>query len=331
MHRIVGRATLALAFAGSVTSGCKRAPAPAVDSGVSDGSAAEDPSNHVLAHVGRRTITAGEYAAALQHMDQFDRIRYEAPERRRELLSEMIDVMLLADEARDKGYDKDPITQQEIREILRDAMLKKAHEGAPAPNEVPENEVREYYEAHKADFRDPERRRVSAIALATEAAAAAVLDAAVRATAAQWGELVRTKSTDVQARAAVPPELAGDLGFVSPPGDIRGTNARVPEEVRAAVFELAKVGDVCTRVVKAGGKFYIVRLAAKTDPHERTLEEAQRAIRVKLAQDAMRVREQAMLDVLRKEFPVQVDEAALAQVHAEESERDAGGHEPSGR
>src|ERR1700722_2653054 len=82
----------------------------------------------VLARVGDRTITLGDFEAALEHMDEFDRLRYQAPERRKELLGEMIDVMLLADEARDKGYDKDPVTQQEIREILRDAVLKKAHE-----------------------------------------------------------------------------------------------------------------------------------------------------------------------------------------------------------
>ena len=82
-----------------------------------------------------------------------------------------------------------------------------------------------------------------------------------------------------------PLDLAGDLGFVSPPGDPRGTNVRVPEEVRAAVFEIASVGDVLPRVVPAGGKFYVVKLASKTDGHDRTLQDAERSIRVKLAQD----------------------------------------------
>jgi hypothetical protein len=228
----------------------------------------------------------------------------------------MIDVMLLADEAREKGYDKDPITQQEIREILRDAMLKKAREGAPAPNDIPEEEVRAYYDAHKADFHDPERRRASAIVLAggAEAAAGATLEAAKKADAAQWGELVRARSVDPQARANVPLDLEGDLGFVSPPGDPRGANPRVPDEVRAALFEVPKVGDVLGRVVKAGGKLYVVKLASKTEPRDRPLQEAERTIRVKLAQDKIHAKEDALLDELRAQYPVKIDEAALGQV-----------------
>src|SRR5262249_45583676 len=95
----------------------------------------------VLARVGDHTITLGDYVAALEHMSQFDRMRYRAPERRKDLLREMIDVMLLADEARERGYDKDPITEQEIREIIRDAYFARAREAAPTPAEIPDQEV----------------------------------------------------------------------------------------------------------------------------------------------------------------------------------------------
>jgi peptidyl-prolyl cis-trans isomerase C len=268
----------------------------------------------VLARVGEHTITLGDYAAALQHMDQFDRLRYSAPARRRELLSEMIDVQLLADEARKRGYDKDPLAEQEVREILRDALLERAREGTPAPTEIPAPEVQAYFDAHRADFHDPERRRVSAVVLSNANAASAALETAKKATPEQWGELVRHASTDGQAKGDGPVDLAGDLGFVSPPGDPRGVNARVPEEVRSAVFELAAAGDVLQRVVPAGGKFYVVKLESKTEARDRTLQEAERSIRVKLAQDKVRAKEDALIEQLRKQYPVEIDEAALAQV-----------------
>ncbi|MBN9161495.1 MAG: peptidyl-prolyl cis-trans isomerase, partial [Myxococcales bacterium] len=93
-------------------------------------------------------------------MDQFDRLRYQSAERRKELLDEMITVELLAMEATAKGYDKDPLAQQELRAILRDAMLAEARKGAPTPADVPESEVRAWFEAHRAEYKDPERRRV---------------------------------------------------------------------------------------------------------------------------------------------------------------------------
>jgi peptidyl-prolyl cis-trans isomerase C len=333
MRRRSGALAVGLAMGIAAGVGACSHPASTTDGAVAEAGASSGPltpeqASQVLARVGERTITLGDYVAALEHMDQFDRIRYSAPARRRELLGEMIDVMLLADEARTKGYDKDPATEQEVREILRDALLKQAREGAPAPADIPASDVASYYEAHTADFQDPERRRVSAIVLATQAAAASALEAAQKATPVQWGELVRARSVDAQSKggdgAPSPPDLAGDLGFVSPPGDARGVNARVPEAVRAAVFEIAAVGDVLPRVVPAGGKFYVVKLESKSDPHTRSLGDAERSIRVKLAQDKVRTNEEALLADLRKQYPVQIDEAALAQVKVDAPRSDGG-------
>jgi peptidyl-prolyl cis-trans isomerase C len=314
MRRVVGASGVALALVGAGAA-CRNAPPVAV---VDDSGATPAPSAsadlRVLARVGARTITVADYVAALQNMDEFDRVRYSAPARRRELLDDMIDVKLLADEARERGYDKDPIAEQETREILRDAVLRKARDTAPAPNEVPEGEVRAYFEAHKGDFHDPERRRVGAMVLSSEGAASAALAAALKATPVEWGQLVRARSVDPQAKADVAVDLAGDFGFVSPPGDPRGTNERIPDDVRAAVFEIAKVGDVLPRVVPARGQYYVVKYEGRSEAHDRSFQDAERSIRVKLAQDKRRAAEDALLDDLRKQYPVQIDEGALSQV-----------------
>jgi peptidyl-prolyl cis-trans isomerase C len=281
----------------------------------------------VLAKVGDHNITLGDFVAALEHMDQFDRLRYQSPERRRELLSEMINMQVLADEAIAKGYDKDPQTQQEIRGILRDAMLAEAHKGAPTPNEISEADARAYYDKNRGAFKDSERRRLSVIVLLDEAAANAVAEAAKKTSgsgtagggAAQWGELVRTKSVEPGAKANVPVDLVGDVGLVSPPDDVQAEpNAKVPPEVRAAVFQLAKIGDVTEKPIKASDhKFYIVRLTQKTDAHERTYAEAERSIRVKLVQEKIREKEEALLAQLKTTFPVQIDDAVLATVRVD--------------
>lgn len=317
-------------------SGCKGSQSETTAAPRSDATAASpaspaapDPATQVLARVGDRTITLADYTAALQHMDQFDRLRFQAPDRRKELLHEMIDVMLLADEARARGYDKDPQAEEEVRQILRDAVRAKARRTAPAPADIPAAEVADYYQAHKADFHDPERRRVSAIVLASAGAAAQALDAAKAAKdGAAWGDLVRTRSVDPQARSGAPADLAGDLGFVNPPGDTHPPNPRVPEEVRAAVFEVEHVGDVLPRVVKGTGPdgktlFYVVKLASKSDGHDRSLQDAERSIRVKLAQDKADQAEAKLMVDLRKQYPVEIDEAALAQVRVAPP-RDAG-------
>ncbi|MBX3228308.1 MAG: peptidyl-prolyl cis-trans isomerase [Labilithrix sp.] len=311
-----------------VFAGCKSCDgSSASDAGSSPTSLLTDKqAAQVLARVGDKTITLGDYTAALEHMDQFDRLRYQSPERRKELLDEMITVELLAQEATEKGYDKDPLAQQELRAVLRDAMLAEARKGAPTPADVPESEVRAWYEAHRAEYKDPERRRVSAIVLGSEATAKEALAAAQKAaTATEWGELVRSKSIDPQARANVPHDLAGDMGIASPPDDPRGDNPRIPQEVRAAAFAIDALGGVHDKVVAAGGKFYVVRLTQKIAPHERGYEEAERTIRVKLAQDKLREREDKLIVELKKDVKVEVDEAALATIRVDlASAKDAG-------
>lgn len=274
----------------------------------------------VLAKVGDHTITLGDFVAAIEHMDQFDRLRYQSPERRRELLAEMINMQLLADEAQAKGYDKDPRVQQEIRGILRDSMLAESHKGAMSANELSEADVRAYYDKNRASFREPERRRLSVIVLPDRPSAAAVLeDAKKTTTAVQWGEIVRAKSTDAAAKANVPINLVGDFGLVSAPGEPQGEpNVKVPPEVRDAVFEIAKIGDVYDGVVAASDhKFYVVRMTQKTEAHERTYAEAERSIRVRLVQDKVREKEEALIAQLKSEFPVQIDDAVLATVHVD--------------
>ena len=155
MRLATALAALGLATAALVPA-CQPRSAPS-EAGGSAKASADAGESQILARVGDRAITLGDYVAALNHLDEFDRLRYAAPERRKDFLDEMIDVMLLADEAREKGYDKEPLAQQELREILRDAMLKKAREGSPVPNAIPEGEVRAYYEAH-GDNRLPRYR-----------------------------------------------------------------------------------------------------------------------------------------------------------------------------
>jgi parvulin-like peptidyl-prolyl isomerase len=270
----------------------------------------------VLAKVGDRTITLGEYAATLERMDPFERLRYQSPDRRKQLLDEMIEVELLAGEARRRGLDKLPETEERRRQLLRDELLDRVKQGLPAPNDLPEAEVRAYYDSHKADFDEPERRRVSAIVLDSESEAKRVLGLAREATAEGWGKLVEQYGKAKKLRPGPPPpgELAGDIGIVGPPGDSRGANPRVAEPVREAAFKVSKVGDVYGEVVKSENDFYVVRLTGKTDPRSRSYQEAERAIRVAVVQAKIREREAALETELRGKYPVKVDEAALAKL-----------------
>ncbi len=285
------------------------------DAGVAGGLSPELASR-VLARVGERTITLGDYAATLERMDPFDRLRYQSVERKHELLEEMIDVELLAQDARTRGLDKEPETQEAIRQILRDSLLAQAKKDLPPPGDIPADKVRAFYDAHKDDFRDPARRRVAHLVVKDRAAATRLLAEARKATPLHWGELVAKSSVEAAPKGApgIAPEMAGDLGFVSAPGEKSGDNPRVPPAVRAAIFEIDEVGHVLDRAVEVDGTFHVLRLTGKVDAHERSFAEAERSIRVRILQDMIAAREKQLETELRAAFPVTIDDQALSAV-----------------
>jgi peptidyl-prolyl cis-trans isomerase C len=270
----------------------------------------------VLAKVGSHEITLGEYASTLERMDPFERLRYQSPDRRKQLLDELVDLELLAEEARRRGLDKQPETQERVRQMLRDELLSEVRASVPAPNDISEADARRYYDEHRDDFREPERRRVAHIALGSETEAKAVLEKALSASPAEWGKLVEAKSKDARGKpsTSLPPELAGDLGIVGPPGHARGENPNVPEPVRAAVFEIEKLGGVLPRPIAAAGVFHVVRMTGKTDARDRSFADAERSIRVALVQERIRAREAELEVELKKKYPVTIDEAQLAKI-----------------
>ena len=299
--------------------GCDDAPlkqAP-VDGGQAISGLSADQAARVVAKVGDRVITLGDFAKAIERMDQFDRLRYQSKERRRELLDEIIDVELLAAEAKRQGLDKDPEAADALRMILRDALLAEAKLGLQAPAQIPDQDVRAYFEAHADRFSEPERRRVAAIVMSDKAEAGKVLKEALKAkNAGEWGELFFKHSlTAPKKRGPTSPvELAGDLGIVGPPQDSKGGNPKVPEPVREAAFKLRDPSAISPELVESEGRFFIVRLSGMTPPHKRSLAEADRAVRVLLMQENLAAREKALEDDLKKKFPVEIDEAALASV-----------------
>jgi peptidyl-prolyl cis-trans isomerase C len=308
-------AALVLALAGCNDKAV--APPPADDASAPAAGLSTEQASRVLAKIGDRAITLGDFAATLERMDQFDRLRYQTKERRRELLDELIDVELLAAEARRRGLDKQPETEEAIRQVLREAIIARTRQGLPSPGEISAAEVRAYYEANADKFHEPERRRVAVIVLNDRKAAERVLKDALKVKSpAEWGDLVYKSS--VTAPKTRPPgapvELAGDLGVVGPPEDARGKNDKIPAPVRTAVFRIPNVGDVLDTIVEGEGKFYIVRMNGITAAHHRSIEEADRSIRVAILQQKVEEREKALDAELRKKFPVEIDEAALTKV-----------------
>ncbi len=284
-------------------------------------------SGEILVTVGQRSITLGDFVATLLRMDRFERLRYQSEEGQKRLLDEMIEVELLAQEAERRGLEKDPKVQLRLQQAMRDELLRLVEAKLPPVEDISEREVREYYDAHRDEFKEPERRRVLLIKLGSEALGKEVLEKALGeaktgASGQVWAELAEKYSLEnTEAREGDPEEFAGDVGFVSAPGQKRGENDAVPDEARAGVFEIEKVGGVLPRLTAEGKFFFVVRLGGISPARDRTVAEADRAIRIELRRQKFLEAEKNLEAELRKKYPVKMDEAAIDKLAADISSK----------
>lgn len=305
--------------------------ATSADAGVG-GRLTPEQAHQVLARVGTRSITLGDFAAALERMDPFERMRYQTRDRRQALLDEMINVELLAREAERRGLDRRPETIALVRQFQRDELLARLRASLPRPADLPAAEVSRYYQEHREDFLEPEQRRGAAIVLDDLEAARRVAREAAGATPERWQELVRTHSPESappagDKNAARPPiDVPGDLGFVArepaataAPASTPGASAsegdgEVAPAIRDALFQIDADGGVFPEPVRVGGRYHVVRRVSAREARQRSLAEVDTLIRLRLLEQREAEAKRALLEQLRQQISVQVDEAALERV-----------------
>ncbi len=276
----------------------------------------EQAAKPVAKYGNNKVITLGEFAQALADMPEYERMRYQGVERRKELLRAMIDMHLLAEEAKKQGLDKDPVVGEEIRQVLVAWMRGKLIADLPQAGQLPEPELRAFYDSHIAEYREPERRRVAQIVTKDEATAKKAWEEAKAANPTQWGGVVK-KYSEEKPGATEAPEMSGDLGFATAPSDTHPQpNPKLTPEVRTAAFALPSVGAV-SPPFKDGNGWHVVRLIAKNEARDQSFADVERIIRVRVLQEKRAAKEKALLEETRKTVKVEVDEATLQAVAAE--------------
>lgn len=309
----------ALVAAGSLPacdgcSGSTPGGALAADAGA-DGRLTAEQARVVLARVGTRSITLGDYAAALERMDPFERMRYQTKDRRQALLDEMINVELLAREAERRGLDRRPETIELVRQFQRDELLARLRASLPRPQDLPAADVSRHYQEHRADFLEPAQRRGAEIVLADAALARRVVREATGASPDRWRELVQQYAPDAAppagdrtaARPAI--EVPGDLGLLSAEPD--EPSDAVPAAVRRALFQIAEEGQVYPEPVSVDGRHHVLRLVSLREARQRSLAEVDTLIRVRLVEQRQAEARDELLARLRKTTTIRVDRAAL--------------------
>lgn len=268
-------------------------------------------SREVLARIGDETITLGEFGERLAAQSPYLRARFNSPERRREMLDNMIRFELLVQEARRRGLDHDPAVERLETQALVDELLRVEIDAHVSLQSVTEQEVRAYYDAHPDEWNQPEQVRASHLRFADRAAAQRALASILAAPtdAELFRRLAREQSNDTETRTS-----GGDLRFFSRPGTGPASPDAPPDAVANAAFALTEIGSVTPTLVQADDGFHVVKLTARRQPMHRTFDEVKRIIQDRLYRERREAMITALVARLRTEEHVQEDADALATV-----------------
>jgi peptidyl-prolyl cis-trans isomerase C len=270
--------------------------------------------SEVLVKIGDETITVGEFADQLAEQSPYLRARFTSPERRREFLDNMVRFELLAAEAHRTGHDRDPEVLRTAKQVMIQQMMKTEFEDQIQLSDITDDEIRRYYEEHRAEFEKPEQVRASHILIKNRATAQRVL-----------GELRRAE-TDVNLFRRTAEQLNedpetrdrfGDLRFFSRAGQAGPDEPNVPDAIREAAFELEQVGRIHPQLIQTDAGYHIVKLTGRRAALNRTLEDARRPIQNRLWRERREQRVQELIERLRREANVEESFEVLSEIRVE--------------
>jgi peptidyl-prolyl cis-trans isomerase C len=267
----------------------------------------EAQANEVLAKVGDRTITVGEFAERLASQSPYLQARFQSPERRKELLDNLVRFELLVYEAKRRGYADQPEIARARRNAMVQQMIKKEVDEPLEALEITDEEVKAVYDGNPTEFDRPAQVRASHIFVKDRARAEEVLAKAKKTDLAGFRQMARQESEDPKTK-----DNGGDLQFFA-----KDAEGQPPAAVRDAAFSLDKVGAVYPELVAEGDGYHIIMLTGKRAAVKRTYEQAKRAIRHKLVRQKKDAAMEALTERLRNEIEIEVDYDALKEVKVE--------------
>lgn len=253
-----------------------------------------------------QTLTDAELAQRFAEMNPYARARFQTVEQRRDYVDGVVRFELLTQEAVKRGLFNDPEVVEAARRVMVQQLLKK--ELDEGNGGVTDAQVAAWYQAHQSDYVKPAMTRLAHLSF-SKANRAKAEEALAKAKALQpldaagFGKLARELSEDEKTK-----ELEGDLRFLS---DDELT-AQYGPELTAAAAKLVRVGDLVEGLVETEKALHVVKLQGRQLALNLSLEQAKPSIQQLLANESKQERFRALIDRLKKESKLEVNDSALA-------------------
>jgi parvulin-like peptidyl-prolyl isomerase len=237
---------------------------------------------NVLAAVGSDAITVEDLQAAM-------RLRPVGndPAAREALLKELIEFRVLLQQAKARGYDRDPQLQHAFERMLVNKVRGELEAAEPTPEEVTQEEIDRYYGEHTKEFSVPTKIRVAMIFVEAPSSfteekraerRARIEEARAKASTEDFSRLAAEYSYDQASKFN-----GGDLGYLVE-GLTGADQDSVEPTVVAAAFALADPGQI-SDVIETPRGFSLLKLQERHAATLRSLRSVRNEIIARVRRD----------------------------------------------
>jgi parvulin-like peptidyl-prolyl isomerase len=261
------------------------------------------------------TVSLADMGRWGRALSEFDRMRYQSDDRKKELLTEIISLELLAGEAISAGYDERPDVRLLMKLEVARRFLEDKVKDQVSLKDITEEAVWAYFDTHRAEFLLPETRRAWHVLVSGEAVARRVRSELLQAAAqapdsleASFIRAVKQYSEDQATRIA-----DGELGYIDARGEVHGIVRRqtVCPELARAVFSLPEL-PAATGFVTCDDGLHMAFVSESRPAVQQRLEEVSPRIKNRLLQDQREEARRALIDELVAKAGVSVNEEHLS-------------------
>jgi parvulin-like peptidyl-prolyl isomerase len=218
------------------------------------------------------------------------------------MLEELITGEALYQEAIRIGLDQDPVIQQNIRQMLGQALLDKEVVQPVLNREIAEEELKTYYQEHLDEFSRPDQVSLADIFITVPENASEGERQSLQEKAENILKEAKT-SPDIRRNFSEliikysnthPLYQLGDTGFF----DRKGKPAGLDKSLVQAAFTLERSGELYGGVVHSPDGFHVVMLVAKKQGYERTFSQVQRMLEQRLRKEELAVKRAEFIEKL---------------------------------
>lgn len=259
-----------------------------------------------LVKVGTAKITQADLERELKSLPEFAQQLFEGSEGKKKFLDELIKKELLYQEAVKRGLDKDAEFQRKFEEFrkltLISSLLEKEIEEKAR---VTDQDIKDYYEKHKAELSSVSQIKASHILVKTEGEAEKILERLKKGE--DFATTARKNSIDPGSA-----KNGGDLGYFSP-------GQMVPEFESAAAK--LKPGEL-SEPVKTKFGYHIIKVTDKKRGKPVEFDKIKDVLSQRLAAEKQKDFFDSYIEDLKKTYKVEMNAEAISKLSEGETKKE---------